>query len=217
MDREFWLKRWNENQIGFHLKGVNPLLTEFWPRVAGNSSGKTLVPLCGKSEDLRWLAERGHGVVGVDLSLIAARAFALEQGIVLIETHEPPFTVFRGKNLTFYVGDFFDVTAKMGRFDLLYDRAALIALPPEIRPRYVQHLESLLSEGAQGLLIDLEYDPSQMDGPPYTVSEAEVRRLFSAFHCEKLIDMDCLEQEPRFKARGLTWMKEAVYRLQRRI
>jgi thiopurine S-methyltransferase len=216
MDRAFWINRWAGNQIGFHRNGVNPLLQRFWAGVSSAPTGRVLVPLCGKSEDLRWLAERGHDAVGVELSLIAAKAFAAEQGIVLAETHEPPFTVLRGKAITFYVGDFFDFTPAVGgEFELFYDRAALIALPPEMRPAYAQHLQSLLGDKAQGLLITVEYDTSLMHGPPFTVAEAETRRLFVRLSCEKLLEYDCLDEEPRFKARGLTWMKEAVYRLSR--
>jgi thiopurine S-methyltransferase len=213
MDRDFWLSRWNENQIGFHRKGTNPLLIRFWPDVAA-SAAKTLVPLCGKSEDLRWLAQRGHDVVGVELSLIAAKAFAAEQGMIFAETHEPPFTVLRGQKITYYIGDFFEFSrAKEGGFSLFYDRAALIALPPEMRPAYAAHLTSLLEPGGQGLLIGLEYDPSEMHGPPFAVPEGEVRRLFSKSVCTKLLEFDCLEDEPRFKARGLTALKEVVYHL----
>ena len=215
MDRDFWLSRWSSNQIGFHLKGVNPLLVRFWPTVAGSSTDKVVVPLCGKSEDLRWLAERGHDVVGVELSLVAAKAFAAEQRTVLTETHEPPFTVLRGDRLAYYVGDFFDFhSSNEGVFKLFYDRAALIALPPEMRGAYARQLASLLEPRANGLLIALEYDPSEMHGPPFTVPEAEVRRHFSAFNCAKLLEFDCLEDEPRFKARGVTWMKEVVYHLE---
>jgi thiopurine S-methyltransferase len=215
MEREFWINRWNDNQIGFHLKGVNPLLTRFWPAVSPAATGRLLVPLCGKSEDLRWLAERGHDVVGIELSLTAAKAFAAEQGMTFIESHEPPFTVLRGKRVTYYVGDFFDITPSIvGPFDLLYDRAALIALPPEMRPAYVEHLSTLVAKTGKGLLIALEYDPSQMHGPPFSVAEGEVRRLFNAVRCEKLFEYDCLESEPRFKARGVTWMKEVVYLLE---
>jgi thiopurine S-methyltransferase len=99
--------------------------------------------------------------------------------------------------------------------DLLYDRAALIALPPEMRPAYVEHLDKLVSKAGKGLLIALEYDPSQMHGPPFAVPETEVRRLFTGFRCEKLLEYDCLESEPRFKARGVTWMKEVAYLLER--
>jgi thiopurine S-methyltransferase len=214
MNSEYWVNRWNQNQTGFHLAGVNPLLTQFWPSASGERSGRVLVPLCGKSEDLRWLADQGYDVVGVELSLLAGKAFAAEQGIVVTETHEPPFTVLRGNKVTYYIGDMLDFTAEIGgRFDLFYDRAALIALPREMRPGYVRQLQSVLGNGARGLLIGLEYDPSQMHGPPFTVPEAEVRRLFESFHCEKLLEYDCLEQEPHFKQRGLTWLKESAYAL----
>jgi thiopurine S-methyltransferase len=214
MNSEYWINRWNQNQTGFHLAGINPLLTQFWPKVSGEKPGRVVVPLCGKSEDLQWLAEQGYDVVGVELSLLAAKAFAAEQGIVLTETHEPPFTVLRGNRVTYYIGDIFDFTAEIGgRFDLFYDRAALIALPPEMRPAYVRQLQSVLGAGARGLLIGLEYDPSQMHGPPFTVPESEVRRLHESFHCEKLLEYDCLEQEPHFKQRGLTWLKESAFAL----
>jgi thiopurine S-methyltransferase len=214
MDREYWLNRWIENRTGFHMKGVNPLLERFWPQISLPEAGRTFVPLCGKSEDLRWLAERGHDVAGVDLSAIAAKAFFSEHGIVFDETVEPPFVVFRGKQIMFYVGDLFDFTPGIGgRFDLLYDRAALIALPPSMRPQYARQLRSLLVPQALGLLISLEYDTSNMDGPPFSVPESEVRTLFSDFQVDQLHEYDCLDDEPRLKDRGVRWMKEVVYRL----
>jgi len=214
MDREYWINRWIENRTGFHLKGVNPLLERFWPQVAPSGSGRVLVPLCGKSEDLRWLAERGHDVVGVDLSTIAAKAFGAEQRIPFSESVEPPFTVFRAKQITYYVGDLFDFTPGIGgHFDFIYDRAALIALPPTMRPGYARQLRSLMAPHGCSLLISLEYDTSKMDGPPFSVPESEVKTLFSDFQSEKLHEYDCLDDEPRFKDRGVRWMKEVVYRL----
>ncbi len=214
MDREYWLDRWVENRTGFHRAGVNPLLEQFWPQVAPSPAGRVLVPLCGKSVDLRWLADRGHEVVGVDLSPLAARAFSSEQDTVFAESPEPPFTVYRGNRITFYVGDLLDFTPGTGgRFGLFYDRAALIALPPAMRPGYARQLLSLMEAGARGLLISLEYDTSSMDGPPFSVSEDEVRTLFAKFQVDRLLQYDCLDDEPRFKDRGVRWMKEAVYRL----
>jgi thiopurine S-methyltransferase len=212
LDQQYWINRWVEGRIGFHLQGFNPLLERFWPEVAVAATGRVLVPFCGKSEDLRWLAERGHDVVGVDLSPIAAKAFAEEQGMEFSETQEPPFTVFRGERITFYAGDFFSLTPDVaGSFDLFYDRAAVIALPPTRRPAYAQHLQSLLTPGGRGLLISLEYDMSTTEGPPFTVTEHEIRTLFSKFQTEKLLDYDCLDSEPRFKERGVKWMRELVY------
>ena len=214
MDSEYWLNRWVENRTGFHVKGVNPLLERFWPQIARSGSGRVIVPMCGKSEDLRWLAERGHDVVGVDLSPIAARAFSAEQGIAFTETAESPFIVFGGKQITFYAGDLFDFTPGIaGRFDLVHDRAALIALPATMRPDYARQLQPLMASPSRGLLISLEYDASNMDGPPFSVPESEVRTLFADFGIDKLQEYDCLDDEPRFKDRGVRWMKEVVYQL----
>jgi thiopurine S-methyltransferase len=212
MDRDYWINRWKDNRIGFHKAGVNPILERFWPRVA--AAGRTLVPLCGKSGDLAWIAGHGHDVVGVDLSEIAARAFASEHGLEVTFADSPPFTVMRGWHITYLVGDFFDLTPEnAGRFELVYDRAALIAMPEDRRPAYARQLRSLLEPGAQMLLIALEYDPQQMSGPPYTVPEAEVRTLFAGTTIEKLQEVDSLEDEPRFRERGLKWMKEIVYHI----
>jgi thiopurine S-methyltransferase len=96
----------------------------------------------------------------------------------------------------------------------VYDRAALIALPPDMRRRYAQQINSLLAIDGRALLISLEYDPEQMSGPPFTVSESEVRALFGERKIEKLHEHDCTEDEPQFKQRGVTWMNEVVYRLE---
>jgi len=211
MNRDYWIDRWKENRIGFHKAGVNPLLKRFWPRVAA-APGRTLVPLCGKSDDLAWIANCGHDVVGVDVSEIAARSFASEHGLEVTVVENPPFTTLRSGRITYLVGDFFDLTpTNAGRFDLVYDRAALIALPEDLRAAYARQLRSLLAPGAQIFLISLEYDPQQMSGPPHSVPESEVRMLFDGCTIEKLHEVDCLEDEPRFKERGLQWMKEIVY------
>jgi thiopurine S-methyltransferase len=217
MDLEFWTNRWNTNQIGFHRAGVNPLLKRYWPEVS-KTFGKVFVPLCGKSEDLSWLALQGHGVVGVELSEIAVNAFSQEQGVPFTRTQAGPFTAYRGQMITIYAGDFFQFNDEFeGLFPLFYDRAALIALPDAMRPKYVRKLQSLVAENGSGLLITVEYDPAAMAGPPFAVAEPEVRELFKTWHCEKRFELDCLEDEPRFKARGLSWMKEVVYRLEKRV
>ena len=213
MNHQYWLSRWAENRIGFHLDDVNPLLKRFLPKFR-TVPGRVLVPLCGKSLDLAWLAAEGYDVVGVDLSEIAARSFVSEQGIDAVSTDEPPFKVWRGENVTLFIGDFFDLTPeKSGLFDLVYDRAALIALPRDVRPLYARRLRSLLTTEGSILLISLEYDSAKMEGPPYTVPESEMRQIFSGWSIDKLHEVDCIEDEPRFKERGLTWMKEIVYRI----
>jgi thiopurine S-methyltransferase len=87
---------------------------------------------------------------------------------------------YEAQGITLFAGDVFHVTREhLAGVTALYDRAALIALPEPTRAKYVAHLRSLLPATARGLLVTVEYDQSKMDGPPFSVPEAEVRRLWA--------------------------------------
>ncbi|MBM4368050.1 MAG: thiopurine S-methyltransferase [Deltaproteobacteria bacterium] len=164
----FWHERWTSNQIGFHQATTNELLSRHWHL----DRGRVIVPLCGASRDLAWLAARGHEVVGVELSELACARFFEEHGLL----PEREGNRWRAGAVTLVQGDFF-AFSEPGAFDALYDRAALIALPPGVRPRYVDHLRHLL-RAPRGLLISFEYDQQKRDGPPFAVMASEVRALW---------------------------------------
>src|SRR5262249_46392928 len=148
-----------------------------------------------------------------ELSDVAARAFFKEQNLQPTITIAAPFHVFRIPHLTYYVGDFFELSPRIaGRFDAVYDRAALIALPAERRPAYVAHLGHLIAPQGRTMLITLEYDQARMAGPPFSVPPDEVRSLFGPHgEIQELFVHDCLEEEPRMKERGLDWLTERVF------
>lgn len=174
MEPSFWITRWQEGRIGFHEGHVNRLLERHVARLRGRQ--RVLVPLCGKAEDMAHLASLGHQVIGVDLAEEAAVAFFAEHGLAATRTALGPFASFAAPGVTILVGDFFALTpALLGPVDAFFDRAALIALPPPMRARYVAHLRTLLSPAALGLLVVLEYDQAVMEGPPFAVLEPEVR------------------------------------------
>ena len=86
MDADFWLQRWQEGQIGFHRSDVMPLLEKHWPSLQLPAGSRVLVPLCGKSLDMHWLAAQGHAVLSVDASgvgLRKAQQWAAERGVAL--------------------------------------------------------------------------------------------------------------------------------------
>ena len=58
MDEAFWQRRWARNEIGFHLNEVNPYLRRHWPSLKLAQGARVLVPLCGKSLDMAWLADQ---------------------------------------------------------------------------------------------------------------------------------------------------------------
>ncbi|MFC1772684.1 thiopurine S-methyltransferase [Pseudomonadota bacterium] len=216
MEADFWHQRWQDNLIGFHQHEVNPYLLEYWPQLELEESGGVLVPLCGKSLDMRWLAER-HNVHGVELSPQAVEDFFAEQQLQSSRREAGGFSVCEATGITLYCGDFFNLSsAVLGNISAVYDRAALIALPPVMRARYVSHLNSLCPAGTQMLLVTMAYNQAEMDGPPFSVEDAEVHELFGAhWRVERLREDDILENEAKFRERGLGRLSENIYRLRK--
>ncbi len=218
MEPEFWRERWARNQIGFHLHEVNPYLQRHWPSLAVPASTKVLVPLCGKSLDLRWLASQGLRVMGVELSEQAVAAFFTEQDLVPLISRRGAFTVYQAGSIEVWCGDFFAIDAQaLAECGALYDRAALIALPPLMRARYAEHLNKSLPPGCQGLLITLDYDQAQKAGPPFAVTDDEVRGLLGEqWGLQVLEERDILGESWKFVQDGVTRLEERVFRLARR-
>lgn len=218
MHSEFWHERWRNNQIGFHQPVVHRMVERHLARLELGKGRSVFVPLCGKSLDMVRLRETGAEVVGVELSAIAVQAFFAEQGIAVSEREQGAFALFSGGGYRLWVGDYFSLSpAEVGAVSAVYDRAALIALPEPMRERYARHLASLVAGGVRVLLVTHEYPAQEMAGPPFSVTESEVRRLFgSTFEVEILEQRDVLDEEARLRARGLTRLLECAYLLTRR-
>ena len=206
-----WHDRWSEGRIGFHRDGVNPHLERYAGWLLQEASARVLVPLCGKSHDLPWLAERGHHALGVELVERAATEFHREQGREARIERGERVVAYRSPGIDFLVGDVFDVEpADVGELDAVWDRAALVALPPERRGAYVRHLRALAGPGARVLLNCFEYDSSLMSGPPFSVPEAEVREHYAGARIEVLESRDAID-EVRWKDRGHEYWHSTTY------
>ncbi|MBU2013880.1 thiopurine S-methyltransferase [Stutzerimonas chloritidismutans] len=219
MHKDFWQERWARNEIGFHLDDVHPGMRRHWPRLALPDGATVLVPLCGKSLDLAWLAGQGFNVVGVELSEKAVDAFFSEQQLEAEISQRGPFKVYRSDTLEIRCGDFFALSATdvLG-CQAVYDRAALIALPHAMRQRYTALMSSILPAGCQQLLVTLDYDQAEMEGPPFAVGTSEVRDLYAAEWSVELLEAkEVLERNPRMRERGLTRLEEHFHWLQRRV
>ncbi|NWO05119.1 MAG: thiopurine S-methyltransferase [Alteromonadaceae bacterium] len=205
MEHEFWHERWRKNEIGFHQGTVNQYLHDHWPELAGDSTDTVFVPLCGKAHDIWWLHDRGHPVLGVELSDIACKDFFEEAGEKASVHPGEPFTTFRHDDLEIWCGDFFQlVPDDLRHVRLVYDRAALIAMPPTLRPKYVEHLTAILPDQARILLITLDYDGMEMQGPPFNVPDTEVQQLFGEDYEVNQIHKNELARDDLFvKRKGL--------------
>lgn len=218
MDPDFWQQRWREARIGFHQEQVTPLLERHWEAVGVQAGARVFVPLAGKSLDMAWLAARGHGVLGVELSRLAIEQFFDEHGLVP-EVHESRLGHhYRAGGIELVCGDAFalDREALAGSAGV-FDRAALIALPPELRRRYAAELYTRLPGGCRGLLVTLEYPQYEKDGPPFSVPADEVHALYDAdWQVELLERRGVLDEQPNFAEEGVTVLHTAAWRLERR-
>ncbi|MEN5305410.1 MULTISPECIES: thiopurine S-methyltransferase [unclassified Pseudomonas] len=213
MEPAFWQQRWADNQIGFHQAQVNPYLQQYWPQLQLAPGSRVLVPLCGKSLDLAWLAGQGHRVLGVELSRQAVQAFFHEHGLVPQVTQQGAFEVWCSGDVALWCGDFFALRAEdVADCVALYDRAALIALPPEMRANYMRLLSQVLPAGA-GLLVTLDYQQELLAGPPFSVADDEVRRGFAGWQVEALDAREVISESPKFLQAGVTSLVERVYRV----
>jgi len=174
MQHDFWHQRWQNQQIGFHQGEINPFLLAHFQALGLQAGQRVFVPLCGKSLDMHWLLAQGLQVIGAELSQLAVDAFFTELKLSPEITPSGPLRHYRTEQIEIFQGDFFALTQdQLGIVDAIYDRAALIALPDEMRRQYVQHLMSITHIAPQ-LLVSFQYDQSLVPGPPFSVSKTEV-------------------------------------------
>lgn len=178
MDAGFWHEKWEKGDIGFHEGKENPLLVAHFHELQLPVGSRVLLPLCGKSLDIVWLLARGYKVVGVELSEIAIKALFDAIGLEPVVVQVGTLLHYSARNIDVFVGDIFDLSSDfIGEVDAIYDRAALVALPAEVRVEYAAHLVKL-THAAPQLLISYEYDQSLLAGPPFSVVEGEIAQVY---------------------------------------
>jgi thiopurine S-methyltransferase len=212
MKKEFWLERWERSEIGFHQNEINPHLRQHWHELQSSMTDEVFVPLCGKSLDMMWLRQQGINVLGVELSSLAIEDFYNENGLASSQTNVGKFQSYQAGNIQILCGDFFELSKEdLENVSTVYDRASLVALPPEMRERYARHLVSILKSGTQILLVTFDYPQMEMKGPPFAVSVKEVEVLYSDYADIRLLAQEeVLSQNPRFQQRGVSRLEEHV-------
>lgn len=219
MQKDFWHKRWQAGEIGFHKRAYNTQLKRFIDLLGIEQGDHVLVPLCGKSLDIIWLHNMNYRVTGIEISPLAVESFFTENDIKFITIEHDWGLLYQAEGLNILCADFFDIqSVDLPPVDAVYDRASLIAMPEDMRSNYVAHLTSLMPDTTRSLLITLDYPQQEMDGPPFAVSASEVENLFGQqFIIESIISEDCLVDEPHFQKKGLSKLDEQVFLLTRNI
>ena len=188
MEASFWHEKWKRGEINFHQSEANPLLTAHFEKLNLAKGSRVFLPLSGKTRDIAWLLANGYRVAGAELSGQAIDELFKELGLAPNISKVGNLTRYRADDIDIWVGDIFDVSAEyLGPINAIYDRAALVALPADMRKQYAAHLMQITGAAPQ-LLISYEYDQSQIDGPPFSVNENEVRQHYGAVYQLKSVE-----------------------------
>lgn len=216
MEISYWQSRWQKKNTGWHMQQVYPHLITHWDKLDLDKGSTVLVPLCGKSLDMLWLAERDYKVIGVEVSDVAILEFIDESKKPFRATSKGPFTVHATHSIQLWQGDFFKLEPPLvPPVDAIYDKAALVALPEEKRKTYAARILQLCQAHTQIFLSSFEYEQKEMSGPPFSVTDAEIEKLYgNRFDIQLLHEASLLQNVPNFRQRGLhSYLTEKVYRL----
>lgn len=225
MKASFWHSCWERNSLGFHQQSIHPFLSQYLqplilPTQQSSKAHKAqtvFVPLCGKSDDMVWLAEH-FDVIGAELSDIACRDFFSEKNIVVTPNlitnpnSEGGFKQYSYQNITLWQGDFFKLSPEqLPSFDWIYDRAAIIALPQPMQQNYANHLASFINEHTQLFLISLEFPQEELEGPPFAIFEHDIARLFSGFNVQCVAEQNLDNKTFAQRKFNVSYLKEKLY------
>lgn len=212
MDTAFWHQRWERGEIGFHESDVNPVLVHHLGSLNLHTGARLFLPLCGKTHDIAWLIEQGYRIAGIELSPLAINELFQALNFVPKITPAGKLTLYSTTNIEIWVGDIFDLSSSiLGAVDAVYDRAALVALPEEMRPHYADHLTAL-THGVQQLLVTYEYAQRMYAGPPFSVCEKELMQHYGKSYQLKRLAQDEIAGgfKGKVAAALTTWLLQGV-------
>lgn len=178
MQPEFWQKSWQEGGIktSFHRRDVHPYVLNYAPAYFLRGQ-RVLVPLCGRDNALEWFRDRAAHAVGVELAKEAIEQFFQNRDLSYQITADGRY---EAEGITIFHRNFFDLTSTdVGQIDFVYDRAALVALPMDLRQKYLQKIDELMPVGSKCLLITLEFQPYLGNTPPFSITPEEVHNYYS--------------------------------------
>lgn len=215
MEHSFWHNCWQKNTIGFHQTHWHPYLEQHFKPLITQAHQHVLVPLCGKSSDMVWLAQHLN-VVGAELSEIACNDFFIEQGVApeksSVKHGSDVYHRYQKDNITLYQGDFFSLeNERLPAFDWIFDRAALVALPESLQVDYANKLKTFIDAGAQLFLISLEFPSAELTGPPFAICLPRVAQLFDGYDIVQLAADELPDKVFAQRQFNVSRLKETLY------
>ncbi|WP_347988144.1 thiopurine S-methyltransferase [Methylomonas sp. AM2-LC] len=213
-DNNLWLKFWLDQRTDFHQNNVNQLLIRFWPSFHTQPGSRVFIPLCGKSLDILWLAEQGYEVIGVELSPIAVKAFFRENHMQPSKRRMGKFTVWQQGKISILCGDYFALLPEnLGVIDIVYDRAALTALPEDIRKHYVKHLRLIVPDAEQIFLLTAEDVEGTKEFSSNNEVDSEISSLYATEYNIEVAHTECVSVTDSANSELVERIEYKVYQL----
>ncbi|XP_029214387.2 probable thiopurine S-methyltransferase isoform X2 [Acropora millepora] len=190
--KETWEQDWTNDNPEFHTNEVNAMLMKQHQEFTGGRKNlRILVPLCGKSYDMIWLANQGHSVVGVELIRRGIELFFRDNKLKYCEKKvalnaETHGTIFKAndKDISIYECSIFDFSAKVagGQFDCIWDRGSMTAINMMTDERVKQYRDVMLAclKPTGRYLIEF-FVPDSLEGMPSSfkfISKESLTALF---------------------------------------
>ncbi|XP_026887914.2 probable thiopurine S-methyltransferase [Electrophorus electricus] len=214
-----WEEKWQKGTTGFHQSHVHRMLESNLQKVvAERQQVRFFFPLCGKAVDMKWLADMGHIIVGVEICEKGIKQFFEEQGLQYTEEPVeaiPGTKVFKSsdRRISIYQCDLYKFSSAIeGQFGGIWDRGSLVAINPCDRQRYATLMMSLMEKNCRYLLDTLEYNPELHRGPPFLVPEEVLKKIYGE-SCEIELVQTGDAFEERHKEWGIDSLLEKVYLL----
>jgi SAM-dependent methyltransferase len=156
---DFWSTRYAAGKTPWDFQGVPRALTEFLARTKRSKRGSVLIPGCGSGYEIAAFDAAGFDVTAIDFSPAAVKRAR---------------RVLRRRASSIVCADFFEYDFGQ-RFDLIYERTFLCALPRARWPDYAGRLAALTVSG--GALVGTFFIGRAKEGPPCPITEAKLDKL----------------------------------------
>ncbi len=176
---EYWSGRYSDETTGWDIGHASAPLVHYFKKLTDKQL-KILIPGCGNAYEAEYLHQEGF------------------TNVWIADWSKEPLDNFKKRVPTFpsshlIHGDFFAIK---DAFDLVVEQTFFCAISPELRTKYAEKVNSLLTD--QGKLIGVLFeDKLNTDQPPYGGSKEEYIQVFSPYLNINTMELTPHSEKPR--------------------
>jgi len=163
IDKNFWEKRWENNETGWDAGTITAPLKAYFDQLKDKNI-KILIPGCGNAHEAEYLFEQGF-----------KNTYIIDIAPQALESFSKRVPHFPKENLI--CDDFFN---HQNQYDLIVEQTFFCALDPTLRDNYIKKMNELLK--LNGKLVGLLFNiPLNTTHPPFGGNKEEYQKQFSPF------------------------------------